>query len=61
MGSSSGDVTEDELAIMRVLWEARPSTARQLIDRLYTEGRALAHPRVQKPLDRLEQEGMQQA
>jgi predicted transcriptional regulator len=57
MGSSSGDVTEAELAIMRVLWEAGPSTARQLIDRLYPKGKALAHPTVQKLLDRLEQKG----
>jgi predicted transcriptional regulator len=57
MGSLSGDVTEAELAIMRVLWEAGPSTARQLIDRLYPEGKALAHPTVQKLLDRLEGKG----
>ena len=42
---------------MRVLWEAGPSTARQLIDRLYPGGKALAHPTVQKLLDRLEGKG----
>jgi len=57
MGSSTGDVTEAELAIMRVLWETGSSTARQLIDRLYPEGKALAHPTVQKLLDRLEAKG----
>ena len=43
-----------ELAIMRVLWENGRSTARELIDRLYPGERALAHPTVQKLLDRLE-------
>jgi len=57
MGASTPDVTEAELAIMRVLWESGPSTARQLIDRLYPEGKALAHPTVQKLLDRLEGKG----
>jgi predicted transcriptional regulator len=57
MTGSGGDVTEAELAIMRVLWEHGPSTARQLIDRLYPEGKALAHPTVQKLLDRLEAKG----
>ncbi|QEH35805.1 Penicillinase repressor [Aquisphaera giovannonii] len=53
----AGDVTEAELAILRLLWEGGPSTARQLIDRLYPEGRSLAHPTVQKLLDRLEAKG----
>ena len=57
MGTSTPDVTESELAIMRVLWETGRSTARQLIDRLYPEGKALAHPTVQKLLDRLEAKG----
>jgi predicted transcriptional regulator len=57
MGVSAGDVTEAELAILRVLWDVGPSTARQLIDRLYPEGKALAHPTVQKLLDRLEAKG----
>jgi predicted transcriptional regulator len=57
MAGSAGDVTEAELAIMRALWDTGPSTARQLIDRLYPEGKSLAHPTVQKLLDRLEAKG----
>jgi predicted transcriptional regulator len=57
MGSATPDVTEAELAIMRVLWDSGRSTARQLIDRLYPGGKALAHPTVQKLLDRLEAKG----
>ena len=57
MGASTPDVTEAELAIMRVLWDVGPSTARQLIDRLYPQSKALAHPTVQKLLDRLEAKG----
>jgi BlaI family transcriptional regulator, penicillinase repressor len=57
MGAPAPDVTEAELAIMRVLWENGRSTARELIDRLYPGERALAHPTVQKLLDRLEAKG----
>jgi predicted transcriptional regulator len=48
------DVTEAELAILRVLWETGPATVRQLIDRLYPSGGASAHATVQKLLERLE-------
>jgi predicted transcriptional regulator len=57
MAAPTPDVTEAELAIMRVLWENGRSTARQLIDRLYPGACALAHPTVQKLLDRLEVKG----
>ena len=50
------DVTEAEMAILRVLWEERTATVRRLIDRLYPAG-AAAHATVQKLLERLEAKG----
>jgi BlaI family penicillinase repressor len=57
MGRDDREVTEAELAILRVLWEEGPATVRRLIDRLYPAGGASAHPTVQKLLERLESKG----
>lgn len=54
MAPSGRDVTDAELAIMRVLWDAGPSTVRQLHERLYDGGGPSAHATVQKLLERLE-------
>jgi BlaI family penicillinase repressor len=51
------DVTETELAILEVLWDAGPSTVRQVVDRLYPGGGPSAPPTVQKLMERLESKG----
>jgi predicted transcriptional regulator len=48
------DVTEAELAVLRVLWEQGPATIRELTDRVYPGGGTSAYATVQKLLDRLE-------
>jgi len=48
------DVTEAELAVLRVLWEHGPATIRELTERLYPGGGTSAYATVQKLLDRLE-------
>jgi BlaI family transcriptional regulator, penicillinase repressor len=57
MARPQRDVTEAELAILRVLWEEGTATVRRLIDRLYPPGGASAHATVQKLLERLEAKG----
>jgi BlaI family transcriptional regulator, penicillinase repressor len=51
------DVTETELGILEVLWDAGPSTVRQVVDRLYPGGGPSAPPTVQKLMERLEAKG----
>ncbi len=51
------DVTAAELAILRVLWEHREATVRQLVSRLYPSAGPSAPPTVQKLLERLEAKG----
>jgi BlaI family transcriptional regulator, penicillinase repressor len=51
------DVTETELAILEVLWDAGPRTVRQVVDRLYPGGGPTAPPTVQKLMERLESKG----
>ena len=50
-------VTEAELAILQVLWDAGASTIRAITDRLYPDGGSSKHATVQKLLDRLESKG----
>ena len=57
MGRTPQDVTETELAILQYLWEAGPSTIRQVADILYPRGGRAQYATVQKLLDRLEQDG----
>ena len=57
MGRTPRDVTETELAILQYLWEAGPSTIRQVADILYPRGGRAQYATVQKLLDRLEQDG----
>ena len=52
------DVTETELAILEVLWDAGPSTVRQVVDRLYPGGGPSAAPTVQKLMERLDSKGL---
>jgi predicted transcriptional regulator len=48
------DVTDAELDVLRVLWEAGPTTIRAVTDRLYHEGSTSEYATVQKLLERLE-------
>ena len=51
------DITETELAVLRLLWNRGPSTIRELTDRLYPEGGHAHYATVQSLLDRLLQKG----
>ena len=50
-------VTEAELAVLRVLWKRQPATVRELTDRLYPGGDTAHYATVQKLLDRLQAKG----
>ena len=54
MARPAQDITESELAVLRILWDRGPSTIRQLTDVLYPEGSAAQYATVQKLLDRME-------
>ena len=49
------DVTDAELAVLKLLWRDESSTIRQLTDELYPDGGAAQYATVQKLLERLEQ------
>ena len=51
------DVTDAELDVLRLLWEAGPATIRVLADRLYPSGGTSEYATVQKLLERLEGKG----
>jgi BlaI family transcriptional regulator, penicillinase repressor len=51
------DVTEAELAVLRVLWDAGPSPVRRIADALTAQGPATHAATVQKLLERLEDKG----
>ena len=51
------DVTDAELAVLRVLWEQGSATIRQLTGRLYPSGTDAQYATVQKLLERLEGKG----
>jgi predicted transcriptional regulator len=53
------DVTESELAVLRVLWDRGTATIRQLTDVLYSSNVGAArYATVQKLLDRMEAKGI---
>jgi predicted transcriptional regulator len=54
MAWTAKDITETELAVLRLLWKEGPSTIRALTDRLYPEGTHSHYATVQSLLDRLE-------
>ncbi len=54
MGRPAGDITESELAVLRILWERGMATIRHLTDVLYPGGGAAQYATVQKLLDRME-------
>jgi BlaI family transcriptional regulator, penicillinase repressor len=57
MGRPAQDITESELAVLRILWERESATIRQLVDILYPRGEAAQYATVQKLLDRMEAKG----
>ncbi len=57
MGRPAQDITESELAVLRILWERGTATIRQLTDVLYPDGEAAQYATVQKLLDRMEAKG----
>ena len=57
MGRPARDITESELAVLRILWDRGMATIRQLTDVLYPGGGAAQYATVQKLLDRMEAKG----
>jgi BlaI family penicillinase repressor len=57
MARTPQDITDAELAVLQVLWDAGPATIRQITDQLYPGGRASHYATVQKLLERLEDKG----
>jgi predicted transcriptional regulator len=57
MGRPAQDITESELAILRILWEQGTATIRQLTEILYPGGGPALYATVQKLLDRMEAKG----
>jgi predicted transcriptional regulator len=54
MGRPPQDITESELAVLRVLWDRGTATIRQVTEVLYSDGGAAQYATVQKLLDRME-------
>jgi predicted transcriptional regulator len=54
---ATDDVTDTELAILRVLWDRGDSTRRQITDALYPGGGEAHYATVQNLLGRLERKG----
>jgi len=48
------NITETELALLRLLWKGGPSSIRELTDQLYPQGSHSEYATVQSLLDRLE-------
>lgn len=57
MAGDFRDVSNAELAVLRVLWEHGASTARQVVEVVYPAGRPADFSTVQKLLERLEIKG----
>jgi BlaI family transcriptional regulator, penicillinase repressor len=57
MGRPAQDITDSELAVLRILWDRGTATIRQLTDVLYPQGEAAQYATIQKLLDRMEVKG----
>jgi predicted transcriptional regulator len=55
MARAPQDITDAELAVLQVLWDAGPLPIRRITDRLYPGGSTAQYATVQKLLERLEQ------
>ena len=51
------DITESELAVLRILWDRGPSTIRQLTEVMHPRVGTAQYATVQKLLDRMEAKG----
>lgn len=58
MAAKPQQVTDAELAILKLLWQQQPLTAREVREQLYPSGTASDHGTVQKLLQRLEDKGL---
>jgi len=54
MGRPAQDITEAELAVLRILWDQGTASIRQLTDALYPGGSPAQYATVQKLLERME-------
>src|SRR4051812_50214014 len=57
MARPAQDITESELAVLRILWDRGSATIRQLTEVLYPGGGTAQYATVQKLLDRMEVKG----
>lgn len=57
MGRPAVDITESELAVLRILWDRGMATIRQLTDAIHPGGGAAQYATIQKLLDRMEAKG----
>jgi len=55
MARTPQDITDAELAVLQLLWDAGPLPIRRITDRLYPGGATAQSATVQKLLERLEQ------
>jgi BlaI family transcriptional regulator, penicillinase repressor len=55
MAADRPTATDAELAILKLLWESEPLSARDMREQLYPQGTPSDHATVQKLLQRLEQ------
>ena len=58
MPAARPPASDAELAILKLLWESEPLSARDIREQLYPEGSTSDHGTVQKLLQRLEQKGL---
>ncbi|MEM8678416.1 MAG: BlaI/MecI/CopY family transcriptional regulator [Planctomycetota bacterium] len=54
MGRTAQDVTDAELAVLKVLWEQSPATIREITETIYPRGSESDYATVKKLLARLE-------
>ncbi|MGP0067132.1 MAG: BlaI/MecI/CopY family transcriptional regulator [Isosphaeraceae bacterium] len=57
MARPAQDITESELAVLRILWDRGPSTIRQLTEVMHPRVGTAQYATVQKLLDRMEAKG----
>jgi BlaI family penicillinase repressor len=57
MARTPQDITDAELAVLQVLWDAGPLAIRRITDGLYPSGTTAQYATVQKLLERLEAKG----
>ena len=58
MARTRKEITDAELAVLKVLWETESATIREIADAVYPEGTAAHYATVQKLLERLEAKGL---